>query len=322
MKERLKYFFNSLTWKIGSTFLLILTILSAVYLYIAVWTAEMYYQEAAQKMGAQIAPQIVNENEFFSNGKPDSKVLKKLFHHIMVINPSLEVYLLDTNGTILTYYAPEKKIILKSVDLEPIKEFVSNEGKNFVMGNNPRIPDAHATFTAAEVYENEILCGYLYIVMSGEEFNNAAQFLFGSFMLRLALRSTTITLIAAIIITFIALLVITKNLREMVSVIRKFKNGNLDSRIQLKQTGELQEFANSFNEMADTIVQNMEDLKTMDNLRRELVANVSHDLRTPLATIHGYVETILMKSEIISEDQKKEYLKTILNSTERLKKLV
>lgn len=322
MKERLKYFFNSLTWKIGSTFLLILTILSAVYLYIAVWTAEMYYQEAAQKMGAQIAPQIVNENEFFSNGKPDNEVLKKLFHHIMVINPSLEVYLLDTNGTILTYYAPDKKIILKSVDLEPIKEFVSNEGKNFVMGNNPRIPDAHATFTAAEVYENEILCGYLYIVMSGEEFNNAAQFLFGSFMLRLALRSTTITLIAAIIITFIALIVITKNLREMVSVIRKFKNGNLDSRIQLKQTGELQEFAYSFNEMADTIVQNMEDLKTMDNLRRELVANVSHDLRTPLATIHGYVETILMKSEIISEDQKKEYLKTILNSTERLKKLV
>ena len=94
----------------------------------------------------------------------------------------------------------------------------------------------------------------------------------------------------------------------MVGVIRQFKNGDLDARINFKQTGELKEFSDSFNEMADTIVQNMQDLKTMDNLRRELVANVSHDLRTPLATIHGYSETILMKSETMTEKERKEHL--------------
>jgi signal transduction histidine kinase len=322
MKNKMKIFFNSLTWKIGSTFLLILAILSAVYLYIAVWTAEMYYQETVQKMGSQIAPHIVDENNFFTNGETDEEVLKYLFHEIMVINPSLEVYLLDTDGKIITYFAPEKKIIMKSVDLEPIKKFVEDEGKEFIMGNNPRDPKGHTTFTAAEVFEGDILRGYLYIVISGEEFNNAAQFVFGSFMLRLAVRSTSITLIAAIIITFISLVLITKNLRKMVGVIRQFKNGDLDARINFKQTGELKEFSNSFNEMADTIVQNMQDLKTMDNLRRELVANVSHDLRTPLATIHGYSETILMKSETMSEAERTEHLKTIMNSTQRLKKLV
>jgi len=211
---------------------------------------------------------------------------------------------------------------MKSVDLEPVKKFVAEEGKEFVMGNNPRDPKAHSTFTAAEIREGNLLRGYLYIIISGEEFNNAAQFVFGSFMLRLALRSTTITLIAAIIITFLSLLLITKILRNMVGVIRRFKNGELDARVKIKQTGELKEFANSFNEMADTIVQNMQDLKTMDNLRRELVANVSHDLRTPLATIHGYSETILMKSETMSENERIEHLKTIMKSTERLKKLV
>ncbi len=322
MKDNLKSFFNSLTWKIVSTFLLILMILSAVYLYIAVWTAEMYYQEAVQKMGSQIAPHIVDENKFFTNGETDEEVLKNLFHEIMVINPSLEVYLLDTEGKILTFFAPDKKIIMESVDLEPIQKFVAEEGKEFVMGNNPRDPKAHSTFTADEIYEGDILRGYLYIIISGEEFNNAAQFVFGSFMLRLAVRSTSITLVAAIIITFISLLLITKNLRRMVGVIRQFKNGDLDARINFKQSGELNEFSNSFNEMADTIVQNMQDLKTMDNLRRELVANVSHDLRTPLATIHGYSETILMKSDSMSDEVRREHLQTILNSTERLKKLV
>jgi signal transduction histidine kinase len=63
-------------------------------------------------------------------------------------------------------------------------------------------------------------------------------------------------------------------------------------------------------------------MKTMDNLRRELVANVSHDLRTPLAAVQGYIETILLKSNTLSEDDRKNYLQTILSSTERLKKLV
>ena len=60
----------------------------------------------------------------------------------------------------------------------------------------------------------------------------------------------------------------------------------------------------------------------MDNLRRELVANVSHDLRTPLAAIHGYTETILMKSDTMEKKERKEHLQTRLTSTERLKKLV
>ena len=47
--------------------------------------------------------------------------------------------------------------------------------------------------------------------------------------------------------------------------------------------------------MADTLARNMEELKQTDLLRRELIANVSHDLRSPLASIQGYMETVLMK---------------------------
>ena len=49
---------------------------------------------------------------------------------------------------------------------------------------------------------------------------------------------------------------------------------------------------------------------------------MSHDLRTPLSIIHGYVETMLMKSDSLSKEQQAQYLETILKSTERLKKLV
>jgi two-component system OmpR family sensor kinase len=111
MKKR-KRFFNSLYWKIGITFLAILLFLSVVYLYISMFTAEMYFQEANQRLNAAIAPHIASENDAFIDGKANEEVLKNVFHDVMIINPSIEVYLLDTEGKILTFYAPDKKIKL------------------------------------------------------------------------------------------------------------------------------------------------------------------------------------------------------------------
>lgn len=59
----------------------------------------------------------------------------------------------------------------------------------------------------------------------------------------------------------------------------------------------------------------------LEKLRKELLANVSHDLRTPLASIQGYLETVLYLNEL-EEAQKKQYLETALLSTERLKGLI
>ena len=315
-------FFSSLYWKIAAIFLIALVFISVVYLYIAAFTAEMYFQEASQRLNEEVAQHIAEENQFFIKGEANQDALKKIFHDIMVINPSIEVYLLDTEGKILTYFAPNKEVKLKYVPLEPIHEFLESGASSFVMGVDPKNKNVEKTFSAAKVYEGNIHRGYIYVILGGEEFEDAASFVVGSYILRLGVRSMTITLIAAALFSLIALGIITRNLRKIVSVIRRFKDGDLNARIKLKSKGELGEFADSYNDMADTIVKNIEEIKTMDNLRRELVANVSHDLRTPLATIQGYIETILIKADSLSEDEKKKYIQTIFNSTERLKNLV
>ena len=321
-KPKISNFFSHLYIKIAAIFLIALIIVSAVYLYIAVYTAEMYFQEASQRLNEKVAQHIADENKCFINGKANADALKEVFHSIMIINPSIEVYLLDTEGKILTYFAPNKKIKLKYVPLKPIKEFLKVGASTFVMGVDPKSGNAMKGFSAAKVYEDSVLRGYIYVILGGEEYENATQFVLGSYMLTLGVRSMTITLIAAAIFSLIALGFITRNLRKIITVIRKFKDGDLNARIKFKSKSELGEFADSFNDMADTIVKNMEEIKTMDNLRRDLVANVSHDLRTPLATIQGYIETILIKSDSLTEDEKKKYMQTILNSTDRLKKLV
>jgi signal transduction histidine kinase len=321
-QKRKNRFFTSIFWKISAIFLLTLLVLSVVYLYISVYTAEMYFQEAGQKLNAEVAPHIADENKCFVNGEANEEALKDVFHDVMIINPSIEVYLLNTDGKILTYFAPGKVIRLDYVPLEPIKEFLEVGTSTFVMGVDPKNETSMKGFSAAEVFEDSVLMGYMYVILGGEEYENATQFVFGSYMLRLGVRSMAITLIAAALFSLIAVAFIIRNLSKIIYVIRRFKDGDLNARIKLKGRGELGEFADSFNEMADTIVSNIEEIKTMDNLRRELVANVSHDLRTPLATIQGYIETILMKADTLSDEDKKKYMQTIFGSTERLKNLV
>ncbi|MCP5062733.1 MAG: hypothetical protein GY936_09740 [Ignavibacteriae bacterium] len=109
MEEYKISFFNSLRWKITSGFLGVLILLSAVYLYISVFTAEMYFQETSQKLNSAIAQHLSDDTEFYNNGKINEVELKKVFHNAMIINPSIEIYLLDVKGEIMTYAAPEKK---------------------------------------------------------------------------------------------------------------------------------------------------------------------------------------------------------------------
>jgi signal transduction histidine kinase len=78
----------------------------------------------------------------------------------------------------------------------------------------------------------------------------------------------------------------------------------------------------TFLEMANKIHCQLDNLQTSDNLRRELVANVSHDLRTPLATLQGYIETLLLKEDSLSREQRREYIQIALKHCHRLNKLV
>ena len=85
---------------------------------------------------------------------------------------------------------------------------------------------------------------------------------------------------------------------------------------------EIDRLGSTFKEMAERIDDQMEKLRKSDALRRELIANVSHDLRTPLATLQGYIETLLLKEDSLREEERRNYLETAIKHCERLSKLV
>jgi signal transduction histidine kinase len=124
------------------------------------------------------------------------------------------------------------------------------------------------------------------------------------------------------IVGIVLFALLTRRLQRVARSVGEFEKGNYDTRLQASAGDEIGELARAYNRMADTIAANMEKLRQTDSLRRELIANVSHDLRSPLTSIQGYVETLLMKQDSLREGQIREYLEVVLTEATKLNEMV
>ena len=309
-------------WKIVITLTGLLVVVGFAYIFITVNLSGKYVQERNQRLNADIAGHIISEVKPYVEGRLDTTATDEIMGHMMAINPSIEVYILDADGVILNYVAPYKKVKLERVGLAPIQSFIASKGQKYVVGDDPRNPGEQKVFSAAHIVENEKTIAYIYVILASEEYESASEQVLNSYILKLGGRSMLITLLSALALGILAIWLITKNLNKIIATVKRFQDGEMSARIPVKEEGGINDLAIAFNEMADTIVGNIENLRSMENLRRELVGNVSHDLRTPLAVIHGYIETLMMKSDQLSKEERKKYLKITLESTHKLKKLV
>ncbi len=231
--------------------------------------------------------------------------------------------MIDPGGKILSFVVLDKKVKLTQISLEPVQKFISDKGEKYVLGDDPRNPGRKTIFSATEVKQDGKLLGYVYMVLASEQYDNIASALVKSYWLRVGTNAFILTLLAAFTIGLVLIWQLTKNLRFIIGTFKRFEKGDLNARIpENKMKGELAILSRTFNNMADTILQNIDELKEIDSLRRELIANVSHDLRSPLAVIHGYIETMMIKEEKLSPEERKKYLQIILDGSEKLKKLV
>jgi len=325
-----KQYFNSLFWRISATLLLLMLLVGLAYIFITAHFARQYSQEINQQLNANLAQHLIDEkfkdeHPFDSLGNVNKALFGDLMHDMMAVNQGIEVYVLGLDGEIrysvvLDHDSPNAKT--QKVPLGPIKEFIAVKGDEFVCGEDPRNPGVYKAFSAAQ-FSKDGQEGYIYIILASRIYDSISQSLASSYFLRVGTNSMILTLLTAFLIGLVVLWLLTKNLRGIVDTVRRFKEGDYKARIHGQNSkGELSVLSNTFNDMADTINKNIDELKAVENLRRELIANVSHDLRTPLAIMHGYVETMLMKNDTLTKEERHRYLNIVLKSTEKLKRMV
>ena len=135
-------------------------------------------------------------------------------------------------------------------------------------------------------------------------------------------RISNIFLTAAIFVVLIAVLAVTafarresRPLRDMARTANAFGHGNLEARVKIEDdcSEEMEELALAFNNMASS-------LQKSEYQRQEFVANVSHELKTPMTTIAGYIDGIL--DGTIPPQRQTYYLQIVSDETKRLSRLV
>ena len=314
---------HSLYWRLSLSFLFILLLVGLAYIIITTVASNKYFQETTQRLNAEVADYLLKETPPFKDGEINKEALDVIMHSMMAVNPGIEVYLVSQQGEILSYVVLEKNVKLSRVEVAPIEEFIATTGQKYILGDDPRNPGDKIIFSATKVSENDNFLGYIYIVLASEKYESIASAVAASYWLRVGVNSFIITLLAAFSIGLFLIWMLTRNLRVIIQTVNKFKEGDLKARIpKSAHKGELADLAGTFNSMSDTILKNIDELKHVDQLRRELIANVSHDLRNPLAIIQGYIETMIIKSDSISKEERDTYLKIVLESSEKLTRLV
>lgn len=319
--------FKRLSSKLTVTLFVLLLLMSASFIGFALWSTPKFLQELNQWLNLELADNIVKEKKLILNKKVNQDALQSVFMGLMVVNPIIEVYLIDPEGRILAYSAPEGVVKRQAIDLKPIHQFV--EKKKFpVLGNDPRDLVRDKVFSAAAVYDQGILQGYLYIILGGQAFDSVVELLQTSYTLQLWAGAIVINLCIALLAGFMMFHHITRRVRQLAENMEQFKQSDFQhSMTHINhndefQVDEIDQLGTTFQEMSERIIHQVKLLQQNDTFRREMIANISHDLGTPLASLQGYLETLQLKQNQLTEQQQAEYIAIAYKHSKRLRKLI
>jgi signal transduction histidine kinase len=322
---------KSLFAKISIALLALFLVVGGVTLGVTLITSYLYQQEVQQRIHRDLAAHIVEEELLIDQGEIAHDTLKHVFHMMMVINPSIELYLLDPAGQILAYSAPPGRVKLARVSLEPVQGFLEGGSKLPILGDDPRHPERRNIFSAAVIQREGEIEGYLYIVLASEQFVSVADMLRGSYILRsgawAVIGSVVITMLGALLLSRRLARRLTRLAEDMTEFRAEAMEAELEERDQeqlseVTSRDEIDQLRATFDLMAARISDQIHQLEEQDRLRREMVANVSHDLRTPLTHLQGYLETLMLKEDELGVEERREYLEIALQHAQRLGRLV
>ena len=128
------------------------------------------------------------------------------------------------------------------------------------------------------------------------------------------------------VIMFISIFIIVTNkkmkyIEEIASGVRIISNGDLSYRIEEKGKDEIKKLAENINNMASEIESRIDGERRAEKTKSELITNVSHDLRTPLTSVMGYIG-LIKEGKYEDENMMKEYLNIAFNKSNQLKELI
>ncbi len=315
---------QSLSFKLPAALVFLFSLIGITMVVLTRYSSDRYYQEVTQRLNAPVAMYVTGEAPLIRNGAINTLALASLAHQAMIVNPSVEVYLLDTQGRVLGHGLGSAAEVSSVVDLEPVRLFLQGTSELPLHGDDPRRPEKQKIFAAAEVVSDSVLEGYVYIILGGEKYERLTSSSGAIEVLRLSTLAVIGCLVFGLASALLIFARLSRRLKMLTDRVNVFCIQSIGSKATVSATpgDELVQLSRAFDAMQARIDEQLAQIRDMDKTRRELVAHVSHDLRTPLTTMRGYIETLALKHDSVTPGQRRQYLNVAHQHALRLGRLI
>lgn len=282
-----------------------------------------YYLETTQRLNASLAMYMVEARPIFRVDQLDEREFRDLARIVMSANPAVEVYALDRTGRILASGVPRSELARTTVGLAPVFQFLRGHFPAPLLGDDPRSAQAQRIFSVAPVGNGRTSAGYLYVILDGRARQSTAAQARASYVQTAAVGTIIGATVCLIAIAWLLVRTLTRPLRRLGSrVDSAFEQGHVLPRVPFGATDEITRLSAAFTALESRVSTQMAQLANVDRERRALIAQLSHDLRTPLGITQGYIESALMRDASLAPTERRELLARAYRQAEALQGLL
>lgn len=288
---------------------------------------EAYHTEADQTVNRRLAQQYADARFLINDEQLTVLNFHEGINRLADLNPDVDIYLVDRDGEIVASSVADEHWVRRRIDLAPVAVFLQGGTPLPIFGDNPRSASGREIFSAAPVTIRDCPARYLYVILHREHHASAVRQLRAAYTINESLGLLISCGVLAVGATLILVRSITRRLSRLRADMERFQATTLalasgpDGTPDLS-ADEIERLATMFNDLSSRVQHQMDVLRATDDMRRSMVANISHDLRTPLTTLQAHLDTLLMKENELDPSERRDYLATAVNQCRRLARLV
>ena len=306
---------GGLFWRTYTVIVAALLITMAIFSGVLVAARQQGLQESYER---EVRLQAREVADYMANLSELSYVQRNLTMKPIILNKIRDIYQ-EYNADIwivsydsgIVQYLDSSWNTSESIASEAVKEQLTaiQRGKEIrVTGLFPELGDQIVTIGVPWLYGDDTVVGAVLLHIP----THSLQISLRSVIRQILPYALLSLLVGAVLAFFLAQSQI-RPLKEINSAVSEFTKGDLTRRVNLSCGGELQTLGDSINRMAA-------ELNRMEDSRRSFVANVSHELRSPMTSMRGYVQAML--DGTIPQEEMPRYLQIVMDETRRLTDLV
>lgn len=315
---------RTLFTKLLLLFLAFGAVMTGVYVFMMGVAHERYHLELAQTFNRPLAQEYVAANLLVVEQPLTPRNVSQALHKITAINPNVDLYVLDGRGRILAASTSTgRRVVQDRIDIRPIEQFLAGRVSFPLLDVDPTRLRTRDVFSAARLTISGSPARYLYVVLNRrEEDGRVAARLQADYNLGQDAGVILVAALFAFAASIVFLRMLTRRLGALQRDMQRFRDERLPptgagTRPEMAQGDEIGRLRSEFLCLAECIRGQMQELGKNDAILGELLANVSHDLRTPLATLQAQLESLTGRDDLPKQELR-EGLAVALRQSRRL----